>query len=143
VKRQWNWRIWVGFAVALLAAYSYLFLFIRFPVTRDFPWANLLLFLASGYLLATGLYRAFTRPAEYRGRISGPVLAALSLGILGLFYYGAFYAARHLPPAETALRVGQQAPDFTLGDVNGHMVSLSGLRQGKRGVLLIFYRGYW
>ncbi len=143
MRRQWNWRVWAGFGVALLAAYSYLFLFIRYPVTRDFPWVNLILFVVAAYLLATGLYRAFTQPGLYRGRVSGPILSVLSLGIAGLFYVGAFYVARHLPPGENALRVGQQAPDFTLADVNGRMVSLSSLRQGKHAALLIFYRGYW
>lgn len=143
VKRHWNWRVWAGFGMALLAVYSYLWLFIRFPVTRDFPWVNLILFLVAGYLLTTGLYRAFTQPGVYRGRVSGPILGVLSLGIAGLFYLGAFYVARHLPSGETALKVGRQAPDFTLADIDNRMVSLSSSRQGKRGTLLIFYRGYW
>ena len=143
VKRRWNWLVWLGFAMAILAAYSYLFLFIRFPITRDFPWVNLTLFLVAGCLLGVGLYRAFAQPGQYRGRVSGPILAVLSLGILGLFYYGTFYLARHLPPGENALRVGQPAPDFALADIDGRMVTLSQLRQGKRAVLLIFYRGYW
>jgi len=143
VKRKWNWRVWTGFLVTLVGAYSYLWVFDRFPITRDFPWANLVLFAFACYLLGTGLYRAYARPSEYRGRISGAILGVLALAILGLFYYGAFYEARHLPPGENAIRVGRQAPDFTLADTGGQMVSLSGLRQGKRGVLLIFYRGYW
>jgi hypothetical protein len=143
VKRNWNWLAWAGFGVALLAAYSYIFLFVRFPITRDFPWVNLLLFLTAGSLLVAGLYRAFAQPGRYRGKVSGPILAALSLGIFGLFYYGAFYGARHLPSGLNALRVGQQAPDFALADVDGRTLTLSQLRQAKRGVLLIFYRGYW
>ena len=143
MKRRWNWLVWAGFVVALLAAYSYIFLFVRFPITRDFPWVNLLLFLAAGWLLGVGLYRAFAQPGQYPGRVSGPILAALSLGIFSLFCYGAFYAARRLPPGENALRVGQPAPDFALADVNGQTQSLSQLHQGKRAALLIFYRGYW
>jgi len=143
VKRGWNWSIYAGFALTLLAAYSYLFLFIRFPITRDFPWANLLLFAVALFLLGSGLHRAYRRPAEYRGKISGVVLGLLSVLVVGLFCFGAFYEARRLPPAERALGVGQPAPDFTLADVNHQMVELSRLRQGKRGTLLIFYRGYW
>ncbi len=55
--------------------------------------------------------------------------------------------------AASALEVGQKAPDFTLADTNGKTVSLSELLtrpiEGKaassnpKGVLLIFYRGYW
>jgi hypothetical protein len=143
VKRLWNWPAWAGFGLSLLAAYSYIFLFARFPITRDFPWANLLLFLAGACFLGVGLYRAFAQPGKYRGRVSGPILGALSLGIFGLFYYGAFYEARHLPSGLNALRVGQQAPDFALTDSEGRTVSLSQLGHAKRGVLLIFYRGYW
>jgi hypothetical protein len=127
----------------LLAALSYIPVFSRFPVTRDFPWANLLLFLASGCLLAIGLYRAFAQPGKYRGKISGPVLSALSLAIFGLFCFGIFYEARNLPSTQTAVRVGQKAPDFSLAGIDGKPVTLSQLSQGKRAVLLIFYRGYW
>ena len=143
MKRHWNWITWAGFAIALFAFFSYLTLFIRFPVTRDFPWANLLLFAIAGVLLGIGLYRAYARPSEYRGKIVGPVLAVLSLAMCAFFGFGAFYFARLLPPAERALRVGRPAPDFTLPDSNGKMVQLSRLREGKAGTLLIFYRGYW
>lgn len=112
MRRRWNWLVWVGFAVALFAAFSYVPLFTRFPGTRDVPWVNLLLFLAAGCLLGIGLYRAFAQPGKYRGKISGIALGALSLGLFGLFCFGVFYAARHLPSGRTALRVGQQAPGF-------------------------------
>ena len=143
MKRNWNCLVWTGFVVSLLAAFSYIPVFVPLPITRDFPWVNLLLFLTAGCLLAVGLYRAFAQPDKYRGKVSGPVLAALSLAIFALFYYGAFYEARHLPSGLNALRVGQQAPDFALSDIEGRTVTLSELRQTKRAVLLIFYRGYW
>jgi hypothetical protein len=143
MKRNWNWLVWIGFAVALCATFSYLPLFIRFPVTRDFPWVNLLLYLTGGCLLGAGLYRAFAQPDRYRGKVSGIILGTLSLVLCALFCLGAFYAARKIPPAENALPVGRQAPDFALGDIDGRMVQLSQLRQSKRAVLLIFYRGYW
>jgi hypothetical protein len=143
MRRRWNWLVWIGFAVALLAALSYIPVFSRFPNTRDFPWVNLLLFLAAGSLLAIGLYRAFAQAGSYRGKISGPILSALSLAIFGLFCYGVFFEARNLPSPQTAIRVGQKAPNFSLVDVDGKAVTLSQLSQGKRAVLLIFYRGYW
>ena len=48
-------------------------------------------------------------------------------------------------PTDTAdlHEVGQPAPEFQLTGADGKTVTLSGLRQGKRAVLLIFYRGYW
>jgi peroxiredoxin len=57
--------------------------------------------------------------------------------------------ARRLPASHGAPQVGKQAPVFTLADMNGKTVSLSELIaspiNGKtpRGVLLVFYRGYW
>jgi hypothetical protein len=143
MRRSWNWFVWIGFGVAWLAVLSYIPFFSRFPATRDFPWANLLLFVGAGCLLAIGLKRAFAQPEKYRGKISGPILAALTLAMFGLFCYGALFEVRHLPPAAAALRVGQQAPDFMLSSADGKSVTLSQLLQGNRAVLLIFYRGYW
>ena len=40
------------------------------------------------------------------------------------------------------IKVGQSAPDFTLEDVEGKAVTLSSF-QGKKSVVLVFYRGYW
>jgi cytochrome oxidase Cu insertion factor (SCO1/SenC/PrrC family) len=143
MKRSWNWLLWAGFAVALAAAFSYVPVFLWFPITRDFPWANLLLFVAAGCLLGAGLRRAFAQPGRYRGKVSGPILAGISLVLCGLFGFGTYYVARSLPPGSTALPVGRTAPDFQLADAQGRPVTLSQLRQDRRAVLLIFYRGYW
>ena len=40
------------------------------------------------------------------------------------------------------VKVGQPAPDFTLEDVDGKAIALSSF-QGKKSVVLVFYRGYW
>jgi len=143
MRRNWNFWVWAGFGFALLAAFSYIPFFSRYPITRDFPWANLLLFGAAGCLLGIGVYRAFALPDRYRGKITGIILSALSLGIFGLFCFVFFYVARNIPSGQSALRAGQQAPDFTLSDADGKLVTLSQLRQEKPAVLLIFYRGYW
>jgi hypothetical protein len=143
MKRSWNGWVWGGFGAALLAALSYVPVLARFPLTRDFPWVNLLLFLAAGWLLGKGLRRAFRQPEKYRGKVIGTVFSVVSLALFGLFSWGVFVVARALPPAQAALRVGQRAPDFTLSDTDGRPVTLTQLRQGKRAVLLIFYRGYW
>src|SRR6266849_5808443 len=143
MKRRWNLFVWIGFVVVLLAAFSYALVFIRFPVTRDFPWVNLLLFVAGGGLLAMGLRRAFGQPERYRGKVSGVILSALSLVIIGLFCYGLFGLTKGLPSAANAPRGGMQAPGFTLSDVNAKPVTLSELLKNNRAVLLIFYRGYW
>jgi cytochrome oxidase Cu insertion factor (SCO1/SenC/PrrC family) len=40
------------------------------------------------------------------------------------------------------VRIGQPAPDFTLEDSEGKALTLSSF-QGKKSVVLVFYRGYW
>jgi hypothetical protein len=141
MKRNWNWSLWAGFLFVVVALFSYPF-FAKFPITRDFPWANLLLFAIGGILLVTGLVRAFGKPQFYRGKIFGPILAVLSLLGFSFFAYGAFYLVRQVPASTSAPRVGQKAPEFTLPDQNGKQVALADLLAGK-GALLIFYRGHW
>ncbi|TMP92819.1 MAG: hypothetical protein E6L08_07360 [Verrucomicrobia bacterium] len=51
MKRDWNWPIWVGSIITVGGLFSYEF-FAQFPMTRDFPWANLLLFAAGGFFQA-------------------------------------------------------------------------------------------
>jgi hypothetical protein len=143
MSRNWNLRIWAGFAIVLLSLVSYLPVFSLFPVTRDFPWVNLLLFLAGIVLLALGLSRAFREPTVYRGKIAGSILAALSLAMIGLFCFGIFFASKDVPAADAALHVGQPAPDFTLAGADGKQVALADLLKRNHAVLLIFYRGYW
>ena len=157
--RHINWPIWAGFLLSIAALGSYPLFFARFPVTRDFPWANLLIFVAAALLLAVGLRRTFSPQARYRGRIIGPILTVASMAAMGFFVFLVFFASRRLPESHGAPRVGQKAPDFTLPDINGKPVSLGELLvqaqasasdqsehpkiEHPKSVLLIFYRGYW
>lgn len=143
MKRRQNWFIWIGFAIALIAALSYVPVFSRFPLTRDVPWVNLAMFGVSGVALGIGLYRAFARSAIYRGKISAPIVSLVSIALFSLFAYGIFVEARRIPSGASALRAGARAPDFTLNDAKGEPVRLSALCEQSRAVLLIFYRGYW
>lgn len=143
MKRTGNWLVWVGFTVIALSCFSYIPVFVRFPETRDFPWVNLLLFAAGAAMLAGGLTRAFGQPERYRGKVSGVVLGALGLGLIAIFCWGMFVFARRVPASPGAPREGTAAPDFTLMDSGGRTVTLSQLRKTNRGVLLVFYRGYW
>jgi len=142
MKRKWNWLIWVGFLLVLSGFFSYTF-FARFPVTRDFPWANLVLFCSGGILLVVGLFRAFGNARVYRGKIAGSILTLLSVLIIGLFSYIIFYELRQVPASSGAPRVGQTAPDFMLLDQNEQPVGLGDLLSGSKAVALIFYRGFW
>jgi hypothetical protein len=159
MKRSWNPMIWAGFALVLAGIISYPTFFIRFPATRDFPWANLLLLTVAAAMLAAGVWRAFKRPEAYRGKVSGSILASLSVLLIGLFLATIFYFSRQLPASRGAPQVGAIAPDFTLPDSTGRSVTLSSLLNSPfgtndwpaaaagsdktAGAVLIFYRGYW
>ena len=143
MKRNWNAWVWAGFGLTLLSAFSYMLLFIWFPITRDVPWVTLLLFVAAGWLLVVGLKRAYGQPERYRGKVSGVVLSVLSLAIIGLFCYGTLVLTKDIPPSCDAPRAGRHAPEFTLPDAGGKPVALSELLKTHKGALLIFYRGYW
>jgi hypothetical protein len=163
MTRRLNLRILGGFLLVLFAAISYFALFYRWPVARDFPWANYLLFAIGAVLIFDGTRRAFRRPDYYRGKIAGSILASLALLIVGLFVYVTGFATKQLPTSKGAPSVGTKAPDFSLPDEDGNTVTLSALLTtgttaapadpsqsatagaGKQpnGVLLIFYRGYW
>jgi hypothetical protein len=155
-----NIQVWAGFLLALFAPISYFILFYRWPLTRDFPWANYLLFAVGGVLISSGIRRTFRRPDLYRGKIAGRVLASISLLLLGLFVYVTGFATKKLPPSKGAPTLGTKAPDFSLPDEYGNTVTLSallttpgvddpsqtgmvGAGTRPKGVVLIFYRGYW
>lgn len=143
MKPRRNLLTWIGLAIVLVALVSYIPIFAVFPVTRDIPWANYLLFLIGGALIATGVRRAFRDPEHYRGKISGSILAALSALLLAFFVWGVTYVTKQIPSAASALAVSQKAPLFVLMDSLGKQVSSADLLKDHRGLLLIFYRGYW
>jgi hypothetical protein len=148
-NRRLNWPIWVGFLLSLVALFSYPFVFVNWPVTRDFPWVNLLLFGIAAVLLFVGVRRAFSADRRRISKIAASVVATFSVLVLGFFLFTFFIASRWLPASHGAPQVGQKAPDFTLVDTNNKQVSLKSLLsepingRAAKGVLMIFYRGYW
>jgi len=149
--RRFNWPLWVGFLLTLAAFMSYFLIFVWFPVTRDFPWANLLLFAIAAVLLFIGFRRGFAseRPHRTRSRIITAIVGTLGVAVIALFIFAIFIGGRQLPASTGAPQVGQKVPDFTLTDTNGKQVSLNELLStpvngsATKGVLLVFYRGYW
>jgi hypothetical protein len=141
MKRKWNWPLWVGFVVAVGGLFSYEF-FVQFPITRDFPWATLLLFGLGAILLLVGLFRAFGRPQLYRGKVFGSIFAVVAFLLFAFFAYEIFYVLRQVPLSAQAPRVGEKAPEFSLPDQTGKSVALADLLS-PNGAVLIFYRGHW
>jgi hypothetical protein len=148
-SKRFNWPLLSGFLMSVFAFLSYFFIFVWFPITRNFPWANLLLFVIAVVLLVIGLRRTLSEARSKFSKILGSAVAVSGILICVLFVFGYFVFARWIPASHGAPHVGQKAPDFTLSDSNNQPVSLNGLLaapiNGKapKGVLLIFYRGYW
>ena len=145
--RSLNWSLWSGFLLSILAFLSYPFVFERWPITRDFPWVNLLLFGLAAVLLASGLRRAFSAGRLRWLRITSALIATtLSTLIFANFIMSVFVQARHLPASTRAPHVGEHAPDFTLPDERGAPISLATLLTPtsasgagpSKGVLLVF-----
>jgi hypothetical protein len=146
-----NWPLWVGLLLTLAGGFSFLLVFVWIPATRDFPWANLLIFLVAAVLLFVGIRRGFAsdRRRPVLSKIVTSLVAFLSFAVIALFIFSVFVFARWLPPSTGAPQVGQKAPEFTLKDTTGRDVSLTQLLSepvdgaATKSVLLVFYRGYW
>ena len=149
--KKWNWRLWVGFAVSCLALLTFLSLFTE---TRNIFWVSLVIFIVAAALMTSGLRRAWGQREAYRGRIAGTILAGVSVMILALFGWASYEVFTKIPAARLAPQIGQKAPEFALADSTGANVSLaqilatpiadaSGANHAPKGVLVVFYRGYW
>ncbi|HEY5885301.1 MAG TPA: hypothetical protein VIT88_11475, partial [Pyrinomonadaceae bacterium] len=131
--KRFNWPIVVGFLLSFIASLAYPFFLVNYPLTRDFPWVSILLFVVALILVWMGVKRAFSKPTSEQGKRStlskvfAASLAVLSVAIIGLFLFGTLIMARWLPPSTGAPQVGQKAPDFTLSDSSGKQVSLAEL----------------
>ncbi len=149
--KLWNWRLWAGFGLSIGALAGYGFLVME---SRAVFWPALLLFAVAAVLLVSGLKRRSREPELYRGKIAGPVLTTLSVLVLGLFGFAVYEVSKVFPDAKNAPQVGQRAPDFSLLDSSGKNFTLAqllstpitdsgGAPHQVKGVLVLFYRGYW
>jgi len=149
--RRFNWPLWLGFILSVVTFFSYFAVFVWYPITRDFPWANLLLFVIAVVLLFMGLRRGFAsdRPHPTRSKIVSSIVSVLGIAVFAMFIFVIFVGGRWLPASKGAPQVGQRVPDFSLPDTSGKQVSLNELLttpingSAPKGVLLVFYRGYW
>lgn len=148
MKRK-NWQIWAGFVLSLVALFSYPLVFVRWPITREFPWANLILFAVALVFLFLGVRRAFKPDKRIVSKIFSSLAAAFGVFLLAGLLFLIYVMGSWLPVSAGAPRVGQKAPDFTLTDASDKSVTLAQLlaeplnNKPPKAVLLIFYRGYW
>jgi hypothetical protein len=149
--KRWNWRLWAGFVLSVLALVIYVSFF---AANRNIFWLSLLLFIVAAALLVSGLRLALGERETYRGKVAGPILASLSFLVLGIFGWASYQVFTKTPSARLAPQIGQKAPEFSLTDANGTTVTLtqvlatpvadaSGAKHPAKGVLVVFYRGYW
>jgi hypothetical protein len=147
--KRLNWQIWAGFVLSLVAGFSYPFLFVQWAITREFPWANLVLFAIAFVLLFLGLRRAFQSDKRTVSKVFSSLAAAFGVLLLAGLLFMFYVMGSWLPKSAGAPQVGHKAPDFTLTDSNNKPVTLAQLLtepindKPPNGVLLIFYRGYW
>ena len=115
--------------IAISAVVAYVFL-LRVPVVRNHP---------EGYVIAFALATALAALAVARAR-ARRWPAWLALGFSSLLLVGGAhfnFVAGRVPATPTALRVGEQPPDFMLSDAAGRPISLTDYR-GKKPVVLVF-----
>src|SRR6185312_12301007 len=113
--KRFNWPLWVGFLLSVVTFFSYFAVFVWYPVTRDFPWANLLLFAVAAVLLFLGVRRAFAGDRR-QSKIVAAIVTTLGVIVIAFFVLAFFVGGRQLPASKGAPQVGQKAPDFTLND---------------------------
>lgn len=138
-----NWQIVIGFLLSLFAFASVPMVFSQWSVSTDYRWLSVGLFLLAAIFLIVGLRRAFAVGRGKISKITAAILTLVSSSVFGLFVYLAFFLATSLPKSTGAPQVGQKAPDFRLADAGGEQVSLTDTLSKQKGVLLVFYRGYW
>ena len=149
--RRLNWPLWAGFLLTIVSVIAFFSFLVWIPSTRNFPWVTLLMFGVAAVLLFLGVRRAFAvnQAKPRRAKIGAVILTTVCGFFIAAFIFSFFVAARWLPASTSAPQVGQKAPEFTLADTSGKSVSLTQLLatpingNAPKGVLLIFYRGYW
>src|SRR5688500_19877949 len=108
--RRLNWPLWLGFLLSVVTFFSYFAIFVWHPVTRDFPWANLLLFLVAAVLLLMGVRRAFTSDRR-RSKIVAAVVTTVAVVVIAFFFFAFFVGGPELPASTGAPHAVQSAAD--------------------------------
>ena len=147
--RKMNWPLWAGFLLSLIASFGFPLAVFLLDAPVSLRWVSVALFGIAAVLLFIGLRRAFNAGRRWT-KVGAAVATALSVVLCVLFVLSTFVISRWLPASTGAPHVGQKAPEFSLADTSGKLTTLSELLSvsnnqptRRRGVLLVFYRGYW
>ena len=132
--------IWLGPLITFAGFVSYFLVFSKYPVLRDVPWVNIPLVTLGGALTVVGLWHGWSHSRWFK-RCLHCAGALLSVGIAGLLFFYVFSYSYGIPATSETTGAIERAPDFSLSDANGNLVSLADYR-GKK-VVISFYRGFW
>jgi len=131
---------WLAPILAFVGFVSYYTFFAKFPVLRDTPWVNVPVVILTAILGVVGMIVVWGK-AKWGRRLLYLGGASVSLLIAALLCFYVYSMSYKIPGLSETTDALEQAPDFTLSDANGRMVSLSDYR-GKK-VIISFYRGFW
>ena len=135
--RSFNHRAWLGPLLAVFGLASYFGLFYWWPLFRDVPWLNLLILAA-----AVGLsLSAWPRSRSTLGRVGSAAGLVVSVGMLAMLCFYAFYWSYQLPDAGRVADDGTRIPAIALTSWDGQTVDLAEAASGD--LILVFYRGFW
>jgi len=139
MAKRSGWALWAGPLLALLGVWSYFAIFAFWPVTRDFPWVNLLILALALGLSILGARRGWSHTLARR------ILGLVSVGVSGLLaaflVLYCFKLSYELPTEDPALAIGQPIPTLTLLDQRGDAFELAPAAAER--LVLVFLRGHW
>ena len=138
MKRRFNWQLWSGFALSIVAFASYFAFFIRFPSHARLPVAG-----ADSLRDRDRAAGHRTAPRERRRPLAW-IVTVLGIGIAAFFCFAVFIGAGNSPLGKRARgrREGAGLHPARHQPQAGRARAAS-RGAGNKGVILIFYRGYW
>jgi len=119
-----NWRLWAGLLLSIAAFVSYFAFFNRFPITRDVPWVNFILFVVATVPLIAGVRRS-------QRKIWSGIIAFLGIAVFAFFVFAVTVASRRLPPSHGAPVTGDPSATPSYGVLNSNSVVLKRRAYGR------------
>src|SRR5436305_15294104 len=93
MTRRFNTPLWSGLILAFAGVFSYLFLFVRWPITRDVPWVSFVIFIIALVLLVIGFRRA-------ERKIVPSIVLTIGIAVMAFFIFGTMIISRQLPASQ-------------------------------------------